>query len=157
MRHVDVSLIHTKGENISFDSLPCNAYDFLDCIGVGRPCHRALGTGAFAMNTIQLTGTTLDLEASGVLTLTRAQGLRIRCESGSLWVTLEGDSVDHWLQPRQCLTIRSPGRVVIEASQASGVRLLAPRTRVLEPEVDGNGIPQARVSAKRWHEEASSC
>jgi hypothetical protein len=98
------------------------------------------------MNTIQLTGATLDLQASGVLTLTGAQGLRIRCESGSLWVTLEGDPTDHWLQPRQCLTIRSPGRVVIEASQASGVRLLAPIKRL--------AVPRA---GELRHEEASSC
>jgi hypothetical protein len=108
------------------------------------------------MNTIQLTGTTLDLQASGVLTLTGAQGLRIRCESGSLWVTLEGDSADHWLQPRQYLTIPSSGRVVIEASRASAVRLLAPHTG-LQPHVDGNDISRAGVPAKPWHEDASLC
>ena len=40
-------------------------------------------------------------------------GQLIRCDSGSLWVTVENDRIDHVLFPRQCLFVPTGGRVVI--------------------------------------------
>ena len=40
-------------------------------------------------------------------------GHLIRCDSGSIWVTLENDRTDHVLFPRQCLFVPTNGRVVI--------------------------------------------
>lgn len=47
--------------------------------------------------------------------LTASRGLLLRVRSGSLWVTLEGDATDHWLEAGASLRLEGPGLVVIEA------------------------------------------
>jgi len=109
------------------------------------------------MNAIQLTRTKLGLQKSAVLAIAGAEGLSVRCESGLLWVTLESDPVDHWLEHGQCLTIRSQGRVVIEAVQGSEMLLLPPRQQRLTRQDDCSDAAQAHAAAKAWHEEAGLC
>jgi hypothetical protein len=48
-----------------------------------------------------------------VAVFSHMRGQLIRCESGSLWVTVEDDRTDHVLFPRQCLFIPTEGKVVI--------------------------------------------
>jgi hypothetical protein len=109
------------------------------------------------MNAIQLTRTKLDLQKSAVFALAGAEGVRVRCESGLLWVTLESDPADHWLQHGQCLTIRSQGRVVVEAIRGSEMLLLPPRQqRLTRPAERADSIP-AHAAANAWHEEAGLC
>jgi hypothetical protein len=40
-------------------------------------------------------------------------GSRIRCLSGYLWVTVQGEGEDHILGPGQSLAIGTPGKVII--------------------------------------------
>jgi len=40
-------------------------------------------------------------------------GSRIRCLSGHLWVTVQGEGEDHILNPGQSLAIGNPGKVII--------------------------------------------
>jgi hypothetical protein len=48
-----------------------------------------------------------------VVVFAHMQGQLVRCDSGSLWVTVQGDRTDHVLFPRQCLFIPTDGKVVI--------------------------------------------
>jgi len=41
------------------------------------------------------------------------EGQRIRCNGGSLWVTVENDREDHVLEPRQEFLVAAPGKVII--------------------------------------------
>jgi hypothetical protein len=49
-------------------------------------------------------------------TFTDLEGTAIRCLSGSLWVTLENDVMDHVLRVDQSLTIPVSGKVIIGGS-----------------------------------------
>lgn len=54
-----------------------------------------------------------------------AGGLRIRCLSGCLWVTREGDAADFLLRAGEEFRTEKPGLVVAEALVASRVRIAA--------------------------------
>ena len=40
-------------------------------------------------------------------------GQLIRCTSGRLWVTIEGDQADHVLAPHEWFLVTTPGKVII--------------------------------------------
>jgi hypothetical protein len=71
------------------------------------------------MTTIALINTTFGLRRAGILSMQRADGLRVQCRSGLLWVTAQDDPTDYWLRNGQSVTIRSPGRVLIQAEEDS--------------------------------------
>jgi hypothetical protein len=60
-----------------------------------------------------MAGISGEVDSGRVAVFSRMQGQLIRCESGSLWVTVENDRIDHVLFPRQCLFIPSEGKVII--------------------------------------------
>lgn len=74
----------------------------------------------------ELTNTTTDLARSALLNIDARAGLAVTCESGLVWVTVEGERADHWLVAGDALTVRRPGRVIVEAAQASRVALREP-------------------------------
>lgn len=76
----------------------------------------------------ELTNTTTDLARSALLNIDARAGLAVTCESGLVWVTVEGERADHWLVAGDTLTVRRPGRVVVEAAQASRIALREPET-----------------------------
>jgi hypothetical protein len=51
-------------------------------------------------------------------------GVRIEVESGSVWVTQTGDTVDHLLHRSQNFVVERPGLVVVQALQDSAFRVL---------------------------------
>ena len=51
-------------------------------------------------------------------------GRRIRCLSGTLWITQTGDGRDHIVLPGESFTAERPGRVVLQALRSSVFRLL---------------------------------
>jgi Protein of unknown function (DUF2917) len=73
-----------------------------------------------------LTSTKVDLARSGLLNIEAQAGLTVACESGLVWVTVEGERADHWLVAGDALSVAWPGRVVVEAAQASRVALQEP-------------------------------
>jgi hypothetical protein len=77
-----------------------------------------------------LTNTTIDLGRSGLLNIKAHAGLTVACESGLVWVTVEGERTDHWLVAGDALSVAWPGRVVIEAAQASRVALREPEKSI---------------------------
>lgn len=65
----------------------------------------------------------LCLQRGEPIRLTRASGLRIRCLSGTVWITVAGDSADIFLEPGQVWQISGPGLALIESIDAGRVRL----------------------------------
>ena len=57
----------------------------------------------------------LALAAGQVLTLMDAEGLRIRTQLGTVWVTEEGSIKDHIVGPGDTLIVARPGRTVVQA------------------------------------------
>lgn len=51
---------------------------------------------------------------------------RILCLEGALWVTQEGDPVDHILQVGQWFIVYKPGRVIIQGQPEGRFELLPP-------------------------------
>ena len=60
-----------------------------------------------------MAGVTGTVDFGRVAVFSQMAGQLIRCDSGSLWVTIENDRTDHVLFPHQCLFVPSAGRVVI--------------------------------------------
>ena len=51
------------------------------------------------------------------------QGVTVRCESGTVWITVAGRTDDHILAAGEELTVKERGKVVILADQPSSVLL----------------------------------
>ncbi len=65
----------------------------------------------------------LALDAGDVITVDDAEGLRIIARRGTVWVTEEGDPVDHIVGPGDALIVAHPGRTVVQALQPAWVTL----------------------------------
>ncbi|MBI3369686.1 MAG: DUF2917 domain-containing protein [Burkholderiales bacterium] len=59
--------------------------------------------------------------------LPHAQGLRVECLTGSLWLTIDGDPRDIVLSPGEGFTVDRRGDVIISALDASRALLLLPQ------------------------------
>lgn len=75
---------------------------------------------------IEFGRSTLSLARDGLLALRDAQGTRILCHEGALWVTQEGDIRDLIIGPGDALTLRAPGLTVVTAVQPSTLTLVEP-------------------------------
>lgn len=75
---------------------------------------------------IEFGRSTLSLARDGLLALRDAQGTRILCHEGALWVTQEGDIRDIVIGPGDALTLRAPGLTVVTAVQPSRLTLVEP-------------------------------
>ena len=53
--------------------------------------------------------------------LESAEALRIRVDSGHLWVTMEGSREDHLITAGETLTLQGPGRLVAEGIEDGGL------------------------------------
>jgi len=80
-----------------------------------------------------LTSSTIDMASAGLLHIDSRADVAVTCESGLVWVTVEGEPADHWLVAGDALSVVRPGRIVIEAAQASriAVRETPPSSRSL--------------------------
>jgi Protein of unknown function (DUF2917) len=65
----------------------------------------------------------LDLQHKALFTLADALGVRIRCTSGSIWLTLDNDARDILLNPGDVFEPTAHSRVVLYSLQASHVSL----------------------------------
>jgi hypothetical protein len=66
------------------------------------------------------------VDYSRTASVTSRQDLDIRCTSGHLWVTLEGDRNDFVLEPGDCLHVAGHRKVVIGGKGAYRVNAQAP-------------------------------
>jgi hypothetical protein len=76
------------------------------------------------MANIALINATLGLRRAGILSMTQADGIRINCRSGLLWVTSENDPTDYWLHDGESVVVDAPGRVVVQAERDSWLEIL---------------------------------
>jgi hypothetical protein len=67
--------------------------------------------------------TRFDLLKSELVTLSDARGHVLDCESGELWITLDGDSRDIILGPGQGYRIESDKPVLVSALKSSSLKL----------------------------------
>ena len=63
------------------------------------------------------------------LSLGDGAGVRIEAQSGTVWVTQDHDLRDVVLEPGQAVTLERNGRAIVQALEASRVRLSKPITR----------------------------
>ena len=63
------------------------------------------------------------LDAGEVFTVDDAEGLRIVARRGIVWVTEEGDGVDHIVGPGDALIVAHAGRTVVQALQPAWISL----------------------------------
>jgi hypothetical protein len=79
-------------------------------------------TQAIKLMTLGLFNTKKSAHIAGALangdvtTLKSVGGRSLRCTSGSLWVTIEGDAKDYLLTPNQAVAIPNLGKVVVSGS-----------------------------------------
>jgi hypothetical protein len=65
----------------------------------------------------------LNLDTGQVVTLDNAAGTRICTRIGTLWVTEEGTTKDHIVEPGDCLVVKQHGRTLVQALVPSLVSL----------------------------------
>lgn len=102
---------------------------------------------------IALDASTLSLRRDGLIAVRDGEGSRIRCLSGSLWVTEEQGGDDVVLEPGEGFTIRRPGLTLIMALQPTTLQLAEPKVGVLER----LGAWMARLLPRRAVAAAGGC
>ncbi|MES1997978.1 MAG: DUF2917 domain-containing protein [Pseudomonadota bacterium] len=74
---------------------------------------------------------TYHLTPHQLLRLERVRGWQIECLHGQLWITCQGDHVDHVLQADTRLALVTGGMVLVEAVLPGRVRLIAPGVHII--------------------------
>jgi hypothetical protein len=72
---------------------------------------------------IALDASTLSLSRDGVIAIRDAQGARVRCVSGALWITEDACTADTILLPGDSITLHRPGLTLIMALEGASLRL----------------------------------
>ena len=102
---------------------------------------------------IALDASTLSLVRDGLIAVRDAQGSRVRCLSGSLWITEDRSAGDTIVSAGECFRIKRPGLTLIMALQPATLQLVeAPDT-----ERDGLGDWFDRVFSRRAVAASAEC
>jgi len=72
---------------------------------------------------IELETSTLSLPLDGMIALRDAQGTRVACLSGALWITEDHELGDTILEAGQHFTLRRPGLTLVMALQPASLQL----------------------------------
>ena len=72
---------------------------------------------------IELANSTLSLPRDGLVALRDAEGTRVTCVSGALWITEEDRERDVILEAGQTFTIGRPGPTLVMALSPASLRL----------------------------------
>ena len=72
---------------------------------------------------IHLDTSTLSLPLDGMLALRDAQGTRVACLSGTLWITEDHEHGDTMLEAGETFTMRRPGLTLVMALQPASLQL----------------------------------
>jgi hypothetical protein len=91
----------------------------------------------------------LALEAGEVVSLDDAQGTRIVARSGTVWVTEEGESLDHIVGPGDALVVARSGRTVVQALRSAWISIVDGRAAdaMERPESPAEMLPRFSASA----------
>lgn len=81
---------------------------------------------------IELDSSTLALPRDGLIALRDADGTRVTCLSGALWITEDHDHSDIILEAGETVTLRRPGLTLLMALQPASLRLSEQRETLVE-------------------------
>jgi hypothetical protein len=90
----------------------------------------------------------ISMKRNDVVSLSRGlRGITVRCDDGTVWVTVAGDSADYILSAGNKITVSRRGNVVIMAEKNSAVHLFKPATvkasmRLSQSAATRNGVWQ---------------
>jgi len=90
---------------------------------------------------IALDASTLCLSRDGVIAIRDAQGARVRCVSGALWITQDSCTADTILLPGDSISLQRPGLTLIMALEGASLRLYEPRANLLS---------RVKAALRRW-------
>ncbi len=79
---------------------------------------------------IELANSTLSLQRDGLVALRDAEGTRVTCVSGALWITEDDRERDVVLEEGQAFTLGRPGLTLIMALSPASLQLAEPRERL---------------------------
>ena len=102
---------------------------------------------------IALDASTLSLGRDGLLAVRDAQGSRVRCLSGSLWITEDHSAGDTIVAAGECFRIRRGGLTLIMALQPATLQLAE------SPDGAGEGIGDwfGRLFSRREATASAGC
>jgi Protein of unknown function (DUF2917) len=98
---------------------------------------------------VELNSSTVTLPPTGVISVQDGAGTRIRCLSGVLWVTQEGELKDSIVRAGDMLTLHKPGRTVISALEQASLTLTGAQPH------EAHGSP--RIGVHRTVSDAVAC
>lgn len=76
---------------------------------------------------IELRSGEIDLPADRPIRLSKAQGIRLHCTSGTIWITVAGQTEDVFLSPGESWQIAGKGLCLVESIADGRFRLDMPR------------------------------
>lgn len=79
-----------------------------------RICYGSAQGPNIAAMKVEIGNAAIELEPAQLLRLKGAAGVRIVCQSGTVWVTQEGVLRDDFLRPGEGLTLRSRGVTLVQ-------------------------------------------
>ena len=74
------------------------------------------------MNTMNKIENQTAMEKGGIFVIPDASNLQIKCETGALWVTLDGDLHDYILNPNERFCVAEHQKAVVYALSSSRMR-----------------------------------
>jgi Protein of unknown function (DUF2917) len=78
---------------------------------------------------MELTQANFVLDARRMMALTKAQGAEVKVLTGQVWLTMDGDRRDIFLEPGDAHSIERNGLTLINAIEPSVVHVQAPQAR----------------------------
>lgn len=75
---------------------------------------------------VELNRSRVHLAREGLLAIRDGRATRVVCESGSLWITQEGDSRDSIISAGESFTIRYQGLTILTALEPSQLTVVEP-------------------------------
>ncbi|HEX7813110.1 MAG TPA: DUF2917 domain-containing protein [Burkholderiales bacterium] len=91
---------------------------------------------------LEATHHTLDLANEGLLSIRHGQSARIRCNTGMLWITEEGEVKDTILSAGDTYTIRHPGLTLLTSFGSSRVTIEGSADRVRTGRTASGDVPE---------------
>jgi len=81
---------------------------------------------------IELDNSTLALPRDGLIALRDAEGTRVTCLTGALWITEDHEHSDIILEAGESVSLRRPGLTLVMALQPASLRLSEQRETLVE-------------------------
>jgi hypothetical protein len=101
-------------------------------LGNARPVKPAAPKPMEKGMNIELENSTIALARDGLIALRGAEGARVTCLSGALWITEDQEVSDIILEAGESTTLRRPGLTLLMALQPASLRLTEQRATLVD-------------------------